>query len=413
MKRRVLVAGLLVATVALGATLTTARARQISMEDQARAGYLAAQIQANGAIVHAAADGLRTGELAPYRSASRRLAAQQPPSSLPFWSSGVSSFYDHQADKYRALRVQVKAELRRVTAKTHKWALYHLQKLARQIALADSLDVDSQSARTALTVETQKLRASSLPGQFRGISQALKAPASSLRALIHARRLAVSSILALANNSRDEVVRRADTEVAGAQHQLDLLGLLTSRAETYRAALDRLASVVRTQNTAVAAAVKEISLDQEVAQAAADYAKTVPAKMIVVSTEQQSATMYQDGSVINSSPVTTGGPELPTDHGVFHIYMKVSPFVFHSPWPPGSPYYYPPTPVQFWMPFDGGEGLHDASWRSNFGPGSNLQPTDLGTGNFILGTHGCVNLPFTAAQFVWNWAPIGTTVVVI
>jgi hypothetical protein len=65
------------------------------------------------------------------------------------------------------------------------------------------------------------------------------------------------------------------------------------------------------------------------------------------------------------------------------------------------------------MPFDGGEGLHDASWRSNFGPGSDLAPTDLGNGNTILGTHGCVNLPLDAAQFIWNWAPIGTTVVVI
>jgi hypothetical protein len=65
------------------------------------------------------------------------------------------------------------------------------------------------------------------------------------------------------------------------------------------------------------------------------------------------------------------------------------------------------------MPFDGGEGLHDAWWRSDFGPGSNYAPTDLGTGNYILGTHGCVNLPMDAATFVWNWAPLGTTVVVV
>jgi lipoprotein-anchoring transpeptidase ErfK/SrfK len=159
--------------------------------------------------------------------------------------------------------------------------------------------------------------------------------------------------------------------------------------------------------------VKEYWLQQTIAEVDADYNRYLPQKMIVVSTENQSATMYEAGRQVYSTPVTTGGPELPTDHGVFHIYLKLSPFVFHSPWPIGSPYYYPPTPVQFWMPFDGGEGLHDASWRSNFGPGSNLQPTDLGTGNYILGTHGCVNLPFDAASFVWNWAPVGTTVVVI
>ncbi len=67
---------------------------------------------------------------------------------------------------------------------------------------------------------------------------------------------------------------------------------------------------------------------------------------------------------------------------MFHIYFKARPFTFHSPWPPDSPFYYSPTPVQFWMPFDGGEGLHDASWRSDFGPGSNLG-ADRSTAHFI------------------------------
>jgi lipoprotein-anchoring transpeptidase ErfK/SrfK len=165
--------------------------------------------------------------------------------------------------------------------------------------------------------------------------------------------------------------------------------------------------------TAFGAVVKESHLRALQQVVAADYRKTVPYKMIVVSTETQYASAYQGGKIVLTTPVTTGGPELPTDHGVFHIYMKVTPWVFHSPWPPSSPYYYPPTPITYWMPFDGGEGLHDAWWRPNFGPGSNLQPTNLGTGRYILGTHGCVNLPMSAAEFIWNWAPIGTTVVVI
>jgi hypothetical protein len=194
---------------------------------------------------------------------------------------------------------------------------------------------------------------------------------------------------------------------------LGLLGLLTNRVQAYNSDLTRLNAAVHAQRSAFAAAVKEGPLDAEVETIAADYARTIPAKMIVVSTESQHADMYERSRIVYSTDVTTGGPELPTDHGVFHIDFKASPFVFHSPWPMGSPYYYSPTPVQFWMPFDGGEGLHDASWRSNFGPGSNLATTDLGNGNTILGTHGCVNLPFAAAQFVWDWAPTGTTVVVV
>ena len=41
------------------------------------------------------------------------------------------------------------------------------------------------------------------------------------------------------------------------------------------------------------------------------------------------------------------------------------------------------TPVSYWMPFNGGIGLHDASWRSSFG----------GTIYKTNGSHGCINLP--------------------
>jgi lipoprotein-anchoring transpeptidase ErfK/SrfK len=209
------------------------------------------------------------------------------------------------------------------------------------------------------------------------------------------------------------VLQQADAEAAAADHPLSLLGLITSRAEQYRVVIRDMLAAVHAASSAFAAAVKESHLHSELSRVHDDYARTVPSRMIVVSTEEQMAWLYQDGTVIYSTPVTTGGPDLPTDHGVFHIDWKQSPFTFHSPWPPSSPYYYPPTQVQYWMPFNGGEGLHDASWRSNFGPGSNFAPTDLGTGNSILGTHGCVNLPLSAAQLIWDWAPVGTMVVVV
>jgi lipoprotein-anchoring transpeptidase ErfK/SrfK len=54
--------------------------------------------------------------------------------------------------------------------------------------------------------------------------------------------------------------------------------------------------------------------------------------------------------------------------------------------------------------------IHDAPWRSVFGPGSNSQ---LGTpGSNYTGTHGCINVPGNIAQELYAWAPIGTTVIV-
>lgn len=50
------------------------------------------------------------------------------------------------------------------------------------------------------------------------------------------------------------------------------------------------------------------------------------------------------------------------------------------------------SPVSFWMPFDGGIGLHDASWRTTFGG-------EIYIGN---GSHGCVNLPKAAAEEIYN-----------
>lgn len=49
--------------------------------------------------------------------------------------------------------------------------------------------------------------------------------------------------------------------------------------------------------------------------------------------------------------------------------------------------------VEYWMPFNGNIGFHDASWRSSFG------------GNIYLtnGSHGCVNLPVEAAKTLYEY----------
>ena len=49
------------------------------------------------------------------------------------------------------------------------------------------------------------------------------------------------------------------------------------------------------------------------------------------------------------------------------------------------------TPVSYWMPFNGGIGLHDASWRGSFG----------GTIYKTGGSHGCINLPPKAAKTIF------------
>ncbi len=57
--------------------------------------------------------------------------------------------------------------------------------------------------------------------------------------------------------------------------------------------------------------------------------------------------------------------------------------------------------VKYWMPVNGGIGIHDASWRSKFG------------GEIYLknGSHGCINTPSKIMTQLYNMVKIGTPVI--
>lgn len=138
-----------------------------------------------------------------------------------------------------------------------------------------------------------------------------------------------------------------------------------------------------------------------------------PDKVIVVSKFSQTIHVYDHGRFIAGSYAITGRPQLPTPEGVWHIFLKTAPAVLYSPWPPGSEFYYPPAPVQFTMEFrDGGFLIHDASWHTTWGPGMNDWHYDAGAHEWEWGTHGCVTAPLPFIQWLYNWSPLGTTVIV-
>src|SRR5579884_975911 len=120
-----------------------------------------------------------------------------------------------------------------------------------------------------------------------------------------------------------------------------------------------------------------------------------PGKHIVVSLSKQALYAYNGHHLVMQTLVTTGNPALPTPTGHFSIFAKFHPFEFISPWPQGSPYYYPPSWTNYAMEFQSaGYFFHDAPWRSVYGPGSN----DHGSpGTNYGGSHGCVNVPFKPA----------------
>ncbi len=128
-------------------------------------------------------------------------------------------------------------------------------------------------------------------------------------------------------------------------------------------------------------------------------------KAVVVRIGSQTLTAYLNGRAVRETPVTTGRPALPTPVGSYFVHYRASPYTFISPWPPGSPYYYPPAPVTWAMYFFDNDFLHDdpAEPSDAFGAGSNYGP---------YASHGCIHVPYSVMAWLYNWLPVGAPVIV-
>jgi lipoprotein-anchoring transpeptidase ErfK/SrfK len=137
---------------------------------------------------------------------------------------------------------------------------------------------------------------------------------------------------------------------------------------------------------------------------------TQQGQVILVSLGQQWLWAFQDGRLVFATPVATGRERLRTPSGVYQVMSKSANVVFHSPWPLGSPYYYAPEHINYALLFrTGGFYIHDAPWREVFGPGSeSLHFTP--SGGVETGSHGCVNVPTLAADWLYHWAQVGTAI---
>jgi lipoprotein-anchoring transpeptidase ErfK/SrfK len=131
-----------------------------------------------------------------------------------------------------------------------------------------------------------------------------------------------------------------------------------------------------------------------------------PPKLIMIHLATQQLVAYENGCPYLRTPVTTGRPALRTARGTFHIFLKQRSWHMVSQWPKGSPFYYPPTWVYNAMEFIGdGTFIHNADWQpdASYGPGSENGP---------YSSHGCVHVIDGPLALLYDWAAIGTTVVV-
>ena len=138
-------------------------------------------------------------------------------------------------------------------------------------------------------------------------------------------------------------------------------------------------------------------------------------QIIVVSMVEQALRLYQDGKLVRSFHVTTGRVERPALPGYWTVQDRKSPDEFKSTDPPGSPFWYPPTPIHYAILYHwGGFFIHDAWWRADFGPGTQFPHNDsAGTTSFNYdGSHGCVNMQVDEAGWLYSHTDWHTNIVI-
>ena len=103
--------------------------------------------------------------------------------------------------------------------------------------------------------------------------------------------------------------------------------------------------------------------------------------------------MYENGTLIAEAPIVTGNVAKGwiTPEGLYTLYYKERDRVLRGPKRADGTYSYE-SPVSYWMPFNGGIGLHDASWRGKFGG-------EIYKNN---GSHGCINIPPKTAAVIYE-----------
>ena len=120
---------------------------------------------------------------------------------------------------------------------------------------------------------------------------------------------------------------------------------------------------------------------------------------VEVSISQQKVWYYKDGILELETSTVTGlpTPERQTKTGLHQILYKQRDRVLRGSRRAWHSF------VNYWMPFTpDGQGLHDARWRRRFG-GSIYKSS---------GSHGCVNLPSSAASQLYAKLETGTPVIV-
>lgn len=161
----------------------------------------------------------------------------------------------------------------------------------------------------------------------------------------------------------------------------------------------------QTDRDAVTAELIKMIEDGKVAKVEPAYSNKAPKKgmndignsYVEIDLSNQHLYLYIDGTNVFETEFVSGAmnstPRSKSPAGVFDITYKTTNAILR-----GSDY---AEPVSYWMPFYGNYGMHDATWRTEFG------------GDIFMtnGSHGCINLPLDSAAVIYNYVKTGFPVI--
>lgn len=127
-------------------------------------------------------------------------------------------------------------------------------------------------------------------------------------------------------------------------------------------------------------------------------ATVIPQPVVIVDKSEQILRLYKNNKKLMEFPVVTGNETSnfyhPSGEGLFNIYSKsYNAELVGDTWD---------VVVNVFMGYNGGEGIHDAVWRSYFG------------GECYLGdgSHGCINCPYNEVMNLASEVEVGDKVLV-
>lgn len=121
-------------------------------------------------------------------------------------------------------------------------------------------------------------------------------------------------------------------------------------------------------------------------------------KLILVDRSDQMLYAYDGDTLYTQLSISTGIELTPTPRGTFTVYRKTPGRYMQGPLPGISEKYYdlPGVPWNLYFTEQGGV-IHGAYWHDKFGQ---------------RWSSGCVNLPLVGARIMYEWADVGTQVII-